>query len=116
MFPFSQNPFAPPDESYVSNASFEETVDLLRSIATSGTHTYSLDENILVIETPDGVFIRARDPEWVDFLSNLAKDPIEGLTTLKAISPREWTNMTTRYRAPVQSFGDNLLARWKVGF
>lgn len=107
-----------PDECYSSNSDFEQTIKLLEFLAanTGDSEPLSLVDDVLIIETKEGVFIRSQDPKWCALLTSLAEHPENKIVTLKVISQSDWFNVTTRYRAPLQARGNDKLARWRVGF
>lgn len=107
-----------PDECYATANSFEDTIKVLErfSEAPDAGEPLSLSENILVIDTKEGVFIRSQDRLWCEFLTALAENPGNKALSLKIIPQTDWYNVTTRYRAPLQSQGNEKLARWRVGF
>jgi hypothetical protein len=99
------------DEAYHSKMSFERTVGFIKYL--SDESKLSLDEYLLVVELKEGVFIRAQTTEWCEELNKQAKETIIGL---EKIGTTKWTELTRNYRAPLNSFGDERLAIWKVGF
>ena len=106
-----------PNEVYSSKSSFDETVDLLKEISETRTDAnYPLTENILVIQIPEGVFIRAGTFEWCTALTELVKNPSAVLPSLTIIPKARWNEMTIKYRGPIESFGDERLVRWRIGF
>jgi hypothetical protein len=107
-----------PDECYSSNSDFEQTFKLLEFQAanTGDAEPLSLTDDVLIIETKDGVFIRVQDPRWCALLTGLAEHPENKIVALKIISQADWFSVTTKYRAPLQAHGNEKLARWRVGF
>lgn len=99
------------DEAYHSKMSFERTVGFIKYLADESK--LSLDEFLLVVELKEGVFIRAQTAEWCEELNKQVK---ETNIDLEIIGITKWTDLTRNYRAPLNSFGDERLARWKVGF
>lgn len=107
-----------PDKCYSSNSGFEQTTKLLEFLAanTGDGEPLSLTDDVLIIETQEGVFIRAQDSKWCALLTNLAEHPENKIVALKIISQSDWFSVTTKYRAPLQALGNDKLARWRVGF
>lgn len=102
-----------PDEAYTTKMPFNEFVGFVKFSAMEN----NLDglDDLLVIELPEGVFIRAANPGWCQTLTNHAEAEKKELP-IEIIGSRKWTELTRRYRAPLQSFGNERLAMWKVGF
>ena len=99
------------DEAYSSKMSFEKTTGFIKYLAEESK--LSLAQSLLVVELKEGVFIRAQSPDWCEELTRHAK---ETNIELEVIGITQWTELTRGYRAPLNSFGDERLARWKVGF
>src|SRR5689334_5518455 len=106
--------YANPDLCFVTNETFDQTVNWI-TVCVEDNPELPTKEDILVIEIPDGVFIRSLHPEWSISLAQLISHSVEGVPQLKEISLQQWNDMTTKYRGPINSFGDDHLARWKVG-
>jgi hypothetical protein len=99
------------DSSYAVQLQYDEALKLVQGAA----RYFELPaDGILLIEVSDGVFARTRDADWVRALDTLTGE--NGQPWARPITERQWTDMTTRHRAPLRSFGDERLARWKVGF
>jgi hypothetical protein len=107
-----------PDECYASNSNFEQTLKLMEFLSanTGAGEPLSLTDDVLIIETNEGVFVRAQDPQWCALLTSLTEHPDNKIVALRVISQSDWFNVTTKYRAPLQSLGNDKLARWRVGF
>lgn len=105
-----------PDEAYTSDASFSKTVGFLKYLANDSDDTLSITDEILVFVLKEGVFIRSKNTAWSEALTALAKDPVKDYPTLKLFPVNKLDDMARNYRAPVDSFGDHRLVRWKIGF
>ena len=103
-----------PGEAFSSQLPFNDTVGFLKY--TADEQGFSFDEGILVIEIDEGVFIRAYSTEWSDFLSTYPERTPAGQRFFNVLPPGKWDTLTLKYRAPIQSFGDGRLVRWRVGF
>jgi hypothetical protein len=102
------------DEAYEIKKPFYEVVDLVRE--KSIEEDYPLGKDILlVIQTSEGVFLRSKSSEWCEYFTSLAyrKDPDLGVRILEK---GEWDTLTRKLKAPINSFGDERLAIWKIGF
>jgi hypothetical protein len=99
------------DEAYHSKMSFERTVGFIKYLADESK--LSIDKYLLVVELKEGVFIRTQSREWCE---ELTKQTSELNIELEVIGIAKWTELTRNYRAPLNSFGDERLAIWKVGF
>ena len=102
-----------PNEAYSIALPFDDVVDLVKYLAAE--HDYSTSEDILVIELTEGVFIRTANPDWCDTLTEWVEEKNTELP-IKIIGLKKWTDLTRKYRSPIQSFGDYKLAMWRVGF
>lgn len=102
-----------PDEAYSTNMDFDKLIFFLKEIAKE--KNFDTDECILIIELPEGVFIRSQTTEWCDFLTAFSRMSVEGLE-FNIIGEQKWTELTKKYRDPIKLFGDNKLARWRFGF
>ena len=114
MFP-SDQPFHPADlftdACYAVQLGYDEALKLVQGAA----RYFELPtDGILLIEVGDGVFARTRNADWVRSRDTLKGE--NGQPWARSIGERQWTDLTTRHRAPLRSFGDDRLARWKVGF
>ena len=102
------------DECYSSGSSFEETCHLLEFLSTYSEEEkkepLSLTENILVIETKEGVFIRAQEREWCEMLTALTKLEKDNPLKVKIIPLSDWNNLTIKYSNPMRSQGNERLA------
>jgi hypothetical protein len=103
-----------PDESYSTSMSFPALVEYVQY--TSGEKGFSLFEDLLIIQIPEGVFIRTTSREWCETFTHLAEKEISKDWQFQILKEGEWDRLTTRYRAPIESFGDARLVRWRVGF
>jgi hypothetical protein len=99
------------DEAFLSKMSFERTVGFIKYLADE--LKLSLSENLLVVELKEGVFIRSQSSVWCEELTRQSK---ENKIQIEAIGVTRWNDLTRNYRAPINSFGDERLVRWKVGF
>ncbi len=114
MFDHLINPYLlNPDEAYSVAWPFDKVVGFVKFVAQESE--YATTKDILAIEIPEGVFIRAQDVEWCKTLTGYAKDKKAGFP-ITIIGTKEWEGLTRKYRSPINSFGDEKLARWKVGF
>lgn len=114
MFDFNRllnSQFGIADEAYLSKMGFERTVGFIKYLADESK--LSLDEFLLIVELKEGVFIRAQTAGWCEELARQANETNIGL---EVIGVTKWTELTRNYRAPLNSFGDERLAIWKVGF
>ncbi len=105
-----------PDEAYTSDASYATTVGFLKFLANDPDEYLSLSDEILVFELKEGVFIRAKNTHWCERLTGLVKQPVKEYPMLKIFPVKKLDDLTRNYRQPIDSFGDNRLVRWKVGF
>lgn len=105
-----------PDEAYLSEASFETTVGFLKYMANDLEEDLSLQDEILVFQLKEGVFVRSRNTHWSEALTKLAKEPVENFPTLKLFPLKKLEDLTRDYRRPIDLFGDDRLVRWKIGF
>ena len=105
--------FLVPEVSYTTSKSFNEVVSFLKYV--SKEEDYSLNNDILVIDTPEGVYIKSRNKDWNNYLES-HEVANSGSFGLKKFNTRDWDILTRRYRAPINSFGDEKLAVWRVGF
>jgi hypothetical protein len=101
-----------PDEAYAYAGSFNNLVGFVKLLA-SDEEDLEIEDRILLIETPEGVFIRAQTPVWCKALTKVAN---AREIPLSIIGIKKWQDMTRKYRAPIKSFGDESLAVWRVGF
>ncbi len=102
-----------PDEAYSVALPFEEAVHFIKFVAKE--NEYSITNDVLVIEISEGVFIRAQNSEWCIILIKWAEAETPDVL-IKIIGTKEWEGLTRKHRSPINSFGDEKLARWKVGF
>jgi hypothetical protein len=101
-----------PELTFSTKMDFEKTANFLKYLATENDIP-SFDD-VLLIEIPDGVFLKTVSPKWNEVLHNLSDNNSEyGITS---VDPRKWNELTTRYRSPLRSMGNEKLARWRVGF
>jgi hypothetical protein len=103
-----------PGQSFSAQLPFKDTVGFLKY--TAEEQGYALAEGILVIEINEGVFIRSQANEWSEFLSSYPDVTPGGQPFFKMLPPGKWDALTQKYRAPLNSFGDERLVRWRVGF
>lgn len=113
--PFDQFLFAP-DQVFQSDTTFSNTVGFLKFIAAEPEENLSLDNEILVLELKEGVFIRTQNRDWATRLSGLAEQPVQDFPRLKPFPAKKLDDLARNYRQPMDSFGDYRLVRWKVGF
>lgn len=113
--PFSQYLFAP-DEVYLSDTTFDNTVGFLKFIAADPDENLSLENEILVFELKEGVFIRTQNRDWCQRLTSLAQNPVQDYPRLKLFPAKKLDDLARTYRQPLDAFGDYRLVRWKVGF
>lgn len=116
---YSINPYAfNPDEFYASSGTFDQTSAYIMtlSVIQENPDEYPTNESILVIEVKEGVFIRAKTVEWCNLLTSVVNEPEARFPVLKIIPESKWNTITRAVRAPINSFGDERLAMWKVGF
>jgi hypothetical protein len=100
---FKMNPYIFDSvECYESNESFEETKLFLHTISS-------------INDDPD-VFIKSDSSDWSTILTEYTNDPVDETLRLKIIPVSTWDSMTSRTKYPINSFGDNRLVRWKIGF
>ena len=101
-------------EFYTSCSFMQPRVSGIKYVADENEEEQlNIEGNILVIETSEGVFIRAHTTQWCKRLTGVAS---EKAVPLKIIGVKKWTEITRKYRAPINSYGDNKLAVWRVGF
>jgi hypothetical protein len=105
-----------PDEAYLSDAPFDQTVGFLKYMAADPEENLSVTDEILVIELKEGVFIRSKNTPWCEALTSLVKNPVKDFPALKIFPPKKLDDLARNYRQPIESFGDYRLVRWKVGF
>ena len=105
-----------PDEAYTSDASFENTAGFLKYLANDSEGELSVNDEILVFELKEGVFIRAKNTAWCEALSGLVNQPVVDYPTLKLFPLKKLEDLTRNYRQPIDAFGDYRLVRWKIGF
>ena len=98
---------------FTTSKSFDEVVSFIKYV--SKEEDYPLNNDILVIEIPEGVFLKSRNKEWNDYLESHSVANT-GSFELQKFSNKDWDNLTRKYRAPIQSFGDEKLAVWRIGF
>ncbi|MBB1284770.1 hypothetical protein HRH25_10345 [Flavisolibacter sp. BT320] len=108
--------FFPPDAIFLSDTTFGNTVGFLKFIAAEPDENLSLDNEILVFELKEGVFIRTQNRDWATRLSGLAEQPVEDFPRLKPFPAKKLDDLARNYRQPLDAFGDYRLVRWKVGF
>lgn len=113
--PFDKYLFAL-DEVYLSDASFDNTVGFLKFIAADPEEGLSLDNDILVFELKEGVFIRSQNRDWCQRLTGLTEQPVQDYPRLKLYPAKKLDDLARNYRQPLSAFGDYRLVRWKVGF
>jgi hypothetical protein len=115
--PESNRYFLNPDECYKSANSYKDVVEFLKQLKSfDEDNSFSLEENVLVIETNDGVFIRSKQEELCMSITSLVENPDDLFPKFEIITEKQWNDITTRYKEPIDSFGDLSLARWRVGF
>ena len=104
-----QTVYAISDLSFKSNANFNETKSLI--IGLMDKYGYN-KKQLLIIETPDGVFMRSKDDDWCKLLdtSSAFKEENKSLTKME---DGEWDAITKKHRSSINSFGNELLARWR---
>ena len=71
-------------------------------------------KQLLIIDIPEGVFIRSKDDDWcklLDISSTLEEDS----KYLTKMEDGEWDAIIKKHRSPINSFGNELLARWGAG-
>ncbi|HEV7330041.1 MAG TPA: hypothetical protein VGN63_03290 [Flavisolibacter sp.] len=113
--PFDQFLFAP-DQVFLSDTTFDNTLGFLKFIAADPDENLSLDNEILVFELKEGVFIRTHNREWSQRLTALSENPVQNYPRLKLFPAKKLDDLARAYRQPLSSFGDYRLVRWKVGF
>ena len=108
-----------PDEAYSTGAGFDEIVRFIEYVSherkKDNDQEYQFFEDILVVQVSEGVFIRAKSKGWCELLSDLANDNKQ-FPLLSIISITKWESIMRIYKFPDKSFGNEKLARWKVGF
>jgi hypothetical protein len=106
-----QTVYSSSDLSFKSNTGFDETKSLILDLMEKyGYHK----KQLLIIDTPDGVFIRSKDEDWCRLLddSSAFKEEIKSLTKME---DGEWDAITNKHSSSIHSFGNELLARWQAG-
>lgn len=106
----------PPDEVYTSDTTFDNTVGFLKFLAADPEENLSLEDEILVFELKEGVFIRTQNRAWHQRLSALAEQPVKDYPRLKTFPAKKLDDLARNYRQPLHAFGDYRLVRWKIGF
>jgi len=104
-----QTVYSSSDLSFKSNTDFNETKSLILDLMAK----YGYDKKqLLIIDIPDGVFIRSKDEGWCKLLnfSSSHEDDIKSFTMLE---DGEWDATIKKHRSPIHSFGNELLARWQ---
>jgi hypothetical protein len=109
-------PFNPlllnPELTFSTQMNFQLTVDLVKYLASEDD---SMDFNdILILELNEGIFIKTASVKWSETISKLADNQSE--YKIFHLDARKWNDITSRYRSPLNSFGNEKLARWRVGF
>lgn len=103
----------PTEETYSTAQSFEQAVGFVQFIASE--HGIDSFEDVLVIQLPDGVFLKTSHPKWSESFKSYTEQ-YGNKNPLVSIDPRKWQDLTRTYRSPLNSFGNERLAMWKVGF
>ncbi|HEY0580398.1 MAG TPA: hypothetical protein VGC75_06795 [Candidatus Nitrosocosmicus sp.] len=100
-----------PDEAYSFGEEFRKLAGIIRYY--SADKNLESNKDVLAIETQEGVFVRVNSSEWCELFLELSKNKE---VPLKIIGTDKWKGITRKYRAPINSFGDEKLAMWRVGF
>ena len=104
-----QSAYAISDLSFKSNANFIETKSFILDFMEKYGYT---KKQLLIIDTPDGVFIRSKDDNWCKLLDT-SSAPGEEIKSLTKMEDGEWDAITKKHRSSINSFGNELLARWQ---
>ena len=105
-----QTVYSSSDLSFKSITGFDETKSLILGLM----EKYGYDKKqLLIIDTPDGVFVRSKDENWCRLLdsSSAFKEHNKQLTKME---DGEWDAITKKNRSSIHSFGNELLARWSA--
>lgn len=105
-----------PEEAYLSDAPYDQTVGFLKYYASDSEEGLSVTDDILVFELKEGVFIRTKNKQWCEVLTSLTKQPVKDYPNLKLFPINKLDDLARAYRQPLNSFGDYRLVRWRVGF
>lgn len=104
------------DEAYTSSTTFENTVGFLKFLAVDPEEGLSLTDEIVVIKLREGIFIQTKNKAWNDRLTALVSHSVQDYPTLASFPTKKLDDLIRNYRQPLDSFGDERLVRWKVGF
>lgn len=105
-----------PDEAYTTDASFETVTGFLKYLANDSEDKLSVNDEILVFELKEGVFVRSRNTKWSETLTALVNEPVDNFPRLRLYPLKKLEDLTRDYRRPLNLFGDDRLVRWKIGF
>ena len=108
------------DECYKVHRPFDSAVILLEICAEEENIKIN-EKYVLVIEIPDGVYVRCQIPEVCIFFDEFAEfeydeSDNDKLEIEKLDSADDFTDLTKRHKAPINSFGNERLAIWRTGF
>lgn len=74
----------------------------------------TIEKNNVVFEIQEGVFIITQLTDIIERLNTLSESETIKFERLR--DENQLLAMTTKYREPINSFGNDKLIRWKVGF
>jgi len=86
---------------------FKQVVDFIKYYAKE--KDVSSEDDILVLELKEGIFLRSKQYEFSEFFDASEKD-------FSKISNDEWKRLTQDIKQPLNQYGDTKLVRFKIGF
>ncbi len=95
-----------PDESYESSLSFESTIKLVEQ--ESKTLGYDLKNELLIIDTEEGIFVRTKHEDWCIFFDALCEVDNEELK-FRPLLDGDWEALIEKFPVPDRLYGNNLL-------
>lgn len=97
------------EEAYTSKLKYEDVVGFIK-LSADELNIEDFDE-ILVIELNEGVFIKTAGRIWCEYFDKTKDD-----SPVRIMNVQKFDEFARKYRAPIKSFGNEKLARWKLGF
>lgn len=105
------------DQAFKFYWGFEDSKEFLLNIMETDGTKIDLSSGIILIELPEGVFVRTTNYRVCEVLLVLERNSRETAPKIiENIDIPEWNLLTNKTRQPINEWGDKKLVWWKVGF
>jgi hypothetical protein len=100
------------ESAFSTKMQFEAVVHFIKYMADE-MNLPLVKDKILILEISEGVFLKTAHVDWNDAIENISK---EKEFDVEPISDHELNELTSKHKYPINSFGNERLTRWRVGF